>query len=279
MLFTDLQLRQYQDQGMIFVRDCFSEAEIGVLCDELPELVETDAPSRVLENDGGTVRSLHGCHMTNEIFGNLVRLPRLLGPASQIVRSDVYVHQFKINTKAAFKGDVWPWHQDFVFWHHEDGMPRPRVVNVVVFLDEVNEFNGPLYLIPGSHKEGLIDVGGRTEADPAAGNPSWLASFSADLKYTLDRETVARLVKESGIVAPKGPTGSVLFFDSNIAHGSVPNISPFDRRLVFVTYNSVENIPVPVRSPRPEFLVSRDYMPLRPVADDVLLGVASTAPG
>jgi hypothetical protein len=85
---------------------------------------------------------------------------------------------------------------------------------------------------------------------------------AADLKYSLDRETIAGLVREGGIVAPKGPRGSVLIFHPNLAHASVPNLSPWDRTMLIVTYNSVANVPVPAGEPRPAFLVSRDTRPL-----------------
>jgi hypothetical protein len=35
-------------------------------------------------------------------------------------------------------------------------------------------------------------------------------------------------------------------------------MSPHDRRLLLITYNSVDNVPEPVADPRPEFLASRD---------------------
>jgi ectoine hydroxylase len=44
--------------------------------------------------------------------------------------------------KHAFGGESWAWHQDYVVWKAADNLPQPRVVNVAVFLDEVNEFNG-----------------------------------------------------------------------------------------------------------------------------------------
>jgi ectoine hydroxylase len=183
----------------------------------------------------------------------------------------VYVHQFKINAKAACGGEVWAWHQDYVFWLKEDGMPAPRVTNVMVFLDEVNEFNGPLLLIPGSHREGVVDDEGRPAA--ASGEPAWMANVGAELKYSLKRERVAALARRSGIVAPKGKAGSVLFFDANVFHGSAPNMSPFGRAIVISTYNSVENRPMPRAEPRPEFLAGRDYAALVPVEDDALLPV------
>ena len=68
------------------------------------------------------------------------------------------MHQFKINGKMAFDGDVWQWHQDYGTWKNDDQMPEARAMNVAIFLDEVNEFNGPLMFIPGSHKLGVLDA-------------------------------------------------------------------------------------------------------------------------
>ena len=85
--------------------------------------------------------------------------PRLVEPLKQYFGEDVYVHQFKLNAKAAFEGDVWQWHQDYGTWARDDGMPQARAMNIAVFLDEVMPINGPLLLIPGSHKQGVFDAG------------------------------------------------------------------------------------------------------------------------
>src|SRR3546814_9383263 len=63
------------------------------------------------------------------------------------------MHQFKINAKAAFDGEVWQWHQDFGTWHRDDEMPEPRAMNIALFLDEVSAVNGPLMFIPGRSEE------------------------------------------------------------------------------------------------------------------------------
>ena len=77
------------------------------------------------------------------------------------------MHQFKINGKAAFDGDVWQWHQDYGTWMNDDLMPNARAMNVAIFLDEVNEFNGPLMFIPGSHKQRRACRRGTTPAPRA----------------------------------------------------------------------------------------------------------------
>ena len=167
---------------------------------------------------------------------------------------------------------MWPWHQDFVFWDKEDAMPSPNALNVAVFLDECNEFNGPMYFIPGSHKESLAHLEQQIESSEVNGQKiQWKSNVSAALKYSLGKETLAKLAVEKGIVAPKGPSGSVLFFHCNLVHGSAPNISPYNRRLLIITYNSINNIPSFKGQFRPEFLVSRDHTPLQPLFNKVLI--------
>ena len=267
MQFTDEQLRSYQEDGYLLLPTLFSPQEVAALRGELPALYAMDTPGRVLEKGSGLVRSVYGSHTVSDTFARLVRDPRLLEPARRVLDDEVYVHQFKINAKQAFGGEVWEWHQDYIFWRNEDGMPAARVINVVLFLDEVNEFNGPLLIIPGSHRDGVIEPRVRSKDGGGGGmGPSWQSDVAADLTYSFGRETVAALVNEHGIVAPKGPAGSVLLFHPDVVHGSAPNMSPFDRELVLVTYNSVHNVPVPGPSPRPDFLCARDTAPLTPVA-------------
>jgi ectoine hydroxylase len=178
-----------------------------------------------------------------------------------------------VNAKVAFEGDVWQWHQDYIFWLKEDGLPSPRIVNAIVFLSDVNEFNAPLLIIPGSHKEGVIEVPALHE-DETTQASTWISNLTAKLRYSVNKETVTRLVQNYGLESLKGPAGSVLFFDSNLVHASANNISPFDRNMVLITFNSVENIPIKRETSRPDFLVSRDYSSIRPVADDAILAFA-----
>lgn len=248
---------QYQDQGFLFYSEFLDKSFMASLNSHLDELLQMDHPGNVYEQDQKTLRAVHGSHQHNAAMASLVRHPKILKPVEALLGSEVYVHQFKVNIKAAFSGDKWPWHQDYIFWKHEDGMPTPRVVNVILFADEVSQFNGPFCLIPSSHKNGCIEV----PAQPATGD--WEDNFSSNLKFSIDQEYVRELWGENGATSPIGPAGSVLFFDANLVHASSNNISPFDRKLIIITYNSIDNIPQNPGKQRPEFLISKDYRPLR----------------
>src|SRR5262249_50887068 len=138
-----------------------SSEEIALLREPLAAIFSETSPRHIVEKGGKAVRSVYGSHNTDDVFGRLVRHPRLLKSAESILDDQVYVHQFKINVKAAFAGDVWDWHQDYIFWREEDGMPTSRVTNIALYLDDVTEFNGPLFLIPGSHRGDAISVTSR----------------------------------------------------------------------------------------------------------------------
>lgn len=272
-MLNEQQVQEYEQDGFLLLPEVLAAEEVACLRQELPMLFSEDSPRRVQEKGTGDVRSVYGSHLTNRMFDTLTRLPRVLEPARQILGGEVYVYQFKINAKGAFVGDTWPWHQDFIFWNKEDGLPEPRLISVGIFLDEVVEWNGPLLFITGSQRRGMIDVppGGRSDE----GEPGWAANLKADLKYSVDPETVRALVEEGGIAAPKGKAGSLLLFHPNVVHGSVANISPFSRVMVIITYCSLDNVIVPgaVAESRPEFLAARRATAVEPLASDSLRGV------
>ena len=87
------------------------------------------------------------------MLARLTRDPRLVNVARQILGSEVYVHQSRANMKPGFKGKEFYWHSDFETWHVEDGMPAMRALSCSVLLTDNNANNGPLMLVPGSHRQ------------------------------------------------------------------------------------------------------------------------------
>ena len=273
MYLQEDQIQTYEEKGFVLLDNLFSDEWIKEITNKMSNISWENKPGTVLESDGKTLRGIHEDPTKAGLLEKISKHPRIVEPAMQILSSHVYIHQLKINFKAAFSGDVWPWHQDYIYWKEEDGMPTPRAVNILIFLEEVNEFNGPLCLIPGSHHQGVISSLKQTEQDSAdEETDAWMSSFQSDLKYTTHEKTVSKLVEEFGIEAPKGRRGSVLFFHPNCVHGSANNISPFPRKVAIITYNSVENIPIPSEEQqRPDFLVGRDYRAIKPLSDKALV--------
>lgn len=259
---SDNGLKSFQEDGFLECEVGFSAAEVEFLRELADSEFRRDSPARVMEKDGHTVRGVHGSHLWNDDFARLVRSPRMLGPAMDALGGPVYVHQFKINAKRAMVGDIWPWHQDFIFWNRGDGMPESKAINIAVLLDDATDLNGPLLVLPGSHRLGTIERDRRGSAD------DWESHLSADLEYALDAPMLARLTEIHDIVAIKGRAGSVFLFDPQLVHGSGANMSPADRRMLLVTYNRTDNALAPVANPRPDFLAARDFTPLELIADD-----------
>ncbi|MFC9434490.1 phytanoyl-CoA dioxygenase family protein [Nocardia sp. NPDC057030] len=259
-------ISEYERNGLL-VREAgfLAEDELRELSAATPEILDSRGPEVVLERDGTTVRSVYGVHRTFAAVRDLSMHPRLVGAVGQILGGEIYVHQSKLNVKAAFSGDQWEWHQDYINWLRSDGIPRPSLVNVAIFLDAATEFNGPLMFIPGSQRLGLLPgkdrIGMPVNYEDA---PSWVNTLTADEKFQVDRDAIRTLAEQGGLFSAKGAAGSVLFFHSNILHASLPNISPFDRKVLILVYNLVDNAPEHVDTPRPEFLAERSPVALVP---------------
>jgi ectoine hydroxylase len=254
MKLTDDEVGQYHRDGYLFLPGRFSAAEAQLLRDEADRLYATDR-EEVWRESSGAPRTAFAAHLWSEPFRRLGRHPRLVESVQQLLGGPVYMHQYKVNAKAAFDGEVWQWHQDYGTWQRDDEMPEPLAMNIAVFLDEVTAANGPLLFIPGSHREGVYEAGHD------------LATTSYPL-WTLDRATITRLAERGGIVAPTGPPGSVILFHGCLVHASPPNISPFGRVIVYLSLCRVDNHIR--RFKRAEWIAHRDFTPIEPLADDCL---------
>jgi ectoine hydroxylase len=256
MKLTPEQLARFEQDGYLFFPELFSRREVAVLTDEVPRLYAQRRPENVREKTGDVVRTNFAAHMYSEPFARLARHPRMVEPVMQIFGEPVYMHQFKVNGKMAFDGDVWQWHQDYGTWKNDDLMPEARAMNVAIFLDDVNEFNGPLMFIPGSHKLGVLDA----EHD---------VSTTIYPLWTINHDVITKLVDRGGIVAPKGPAGSMILFHGCLVHASTSNLSPWNRVSVYLSLCAVSNHIR--RFKRPEYIAHRDFTPIRCLPDDCLL--------
>ncbi|MET8035769.1 ectoine hydroxylase [Streptomyces sp. NPDC005345] len=257
------ELQTYERDGFLPVEELITEDEVAVYRQELERLV-TDPAIRaddrsIVEPQTQEIRSVFEVHRISEIFARLVRDERVVGRARQILGSDVYVHQSRINVKPGFGASGFYWHSDFETWHAEDGLPNMRTVSVSIALTENYDTNGGLMIMPGSHKT-YLGCAGATPKD------NYKKSLQMQDAGTPSDEALNRLATRHGIKLFTGKAGSATWFDCNCMHGSGDNITPFPRSNVFIVFNSVENAAVepfsaPVR--RPEFIGARDFTPVR----------------
>jgi ectoine hydroxylase len=257
-VLSSAQLAAYQKDGFLFLPELFSATEVERLYAEMQTMREEyaakDRAEVIAEPGSGEVRSIFDVHRLNALFANLVRDPRVLDAARAILGSEVYIHQSRINYKPGFKGKEFYWHSDFETWHSEDGMPAMRALSCSILLTDNDELNGPLMLIPGSHRH-FISCVGETPDD------HYKVSLKKQENGVPDDVLLRYLADLGGIASCKGKAGSVVFFDCNTMHGSNGNITPYPRSNVFFVYNSIENqlgAPKGGLKPRPEFIAARE---------------------
>jgi ectoine hydroxylase len=267
------QVRAYERDGFLMLEQLLPQVEVQALVEEISRMARDPAIIRreesITEPGSNAVRSIFMVHQLSPIVSRLARDPRLINVARQILGSEVYIHQSRANMKPGFKGKEFYWHSDFETWHVEDGMPAMRALSCSVLLTDNNACNGPLMLVPGSHRH-FISCIGETPQD------HYKQSLKKQEYGVPDAVSLQLLAEQGGIQAMTGKAGSVVFFDCNTMHGSNSNISPWPRSNVFMVYNSVENslgAPKYGLAPRPEHIATRArFKALTPVDTLKLVG-------
>ena len=150
------------------------------------------------------------------------RIPELLG---QIIGPDVRFHHSKINSKLPGSATQVKWHQDFSFTPHSND----DLVTALIFVDEVTLENGPLKVVPGSHRGELYSLWHEGV---------FTGAVAEDLAQRCEREAVTCT----------GPAGSVCFMHTRLLHGSSANMSAMPRTLFICVYASDDAVAL---SPNP----------------------------
>lgn len=260
------QLRTFEQDGFLVLPGIMADrvASLRAELDRLSTAPELQGrPEVVTEPDSDAIRSLFGVHEFSELFSAAARDSRILTPARQLLADDVYIHQSRVNAKPALLGRSFSWHSDFETWHVEDGIPRPRILTGWIFLDENRAYNGPLLVLPGSHRH-YVSVAGTTP------ERNYLESLKVQQAGSPGIHILRKLAELCGnrIESVVGPPGTVVFHEGNLMHCSPDNPSPWSRTNLFFVYNSLQNQPVPPfsgQAPRPRYLAApAPFEPLVP---------------
>ncbi len=260
---TGDDLAHFEQTGYLTVTELIGADEVEGLRSELRRLsadpgVRADERT-VIEPESEEVRSIFEVHKISDVVADLVADERVAGRARQLLGSDVYVHQSRINFKPGFAGKEFSWHSDFETWHAEDGMPAMRAVSFSIALTDNFVYNGPLMIMPGSHRE-LLTCVGETPAE------HYKESLRRQEIGTPDADSLTGLADRHGIDVLTGNAGGTTIFDCNCMHGSNGNITPYPRSNVFVVFNSVDNVcgpPYAAAQPRPSYIGAREFTPVR----------------
>ncbi|TSB25537.1 ectoine hydroxylase [Streptomyces sp. NBC_01525] len=261
--FQPSELSDFERDGFFAIGELLTADEVAVYRTELDRLVgdpEMRAnPRSIVEPKSQSVRSVFEVHKISEVFARLVSDPRVVGRARQILGSDVYVHQTRINVKPGFGASGFYWHSDFETWHSEDGLPSMRAVSVSIALTENFDTNGGLMIMPGSHRH-FVGCAGETPKD------NYKRSLQMQDAGIPSDEALTKMADKHGIRLFTGKAGSATWFDCNAMHGSGDNITPYPRSNVFIVFNSVENAavePFAAPVPRPDYIGAREFTPVR----------------
>ncbi|MBY6072045.1 ectoine hydroxylase [Marinobacter salsuginis] len=266
---SETELAQYERDGFLVFNSFLDQNTVRQFREDLRAYEDDESILRsegtITEPGKQEIRSIFGIHELSDRFDRLTRDPKILAMVRQLLGSDAYIHQSRINFKPGFHGKGFDWHSDFETWHAEDGMPRMRAVSFSIALTDNTPFNGPLMLIPGSHKT-FVPCVGRTPED------NYQSSLKKQELGVPNNRDLAAMADEYGIKAPTGPAGSLIIFECNTLHASNANMSPWPRSNLFFVYNSVENqlqAPFCGNKPRPDFLGNRSHtQALKPVGQE-----------
>ncbi|MET9261447.1 ectoine hydroxylase [Amycolatopsis sp. NPDC004079] len=255
-------LANHDAKGYTVVDGLLSPGEVQTYWQEVVRLSSDESlrdDERVItESRTGEVRSIFDVHEISGLIAELIRDPRVLDRARQILGSDVYIHQSRINYMPGFKGTGFYWHSDFETWHAEDGMPSPRAVSCSIALTDNYPYNGGLMVMPGSQRTFVQCVGETPDAN-------YKSSLKDQRVGVPSPDDITKLAADYSIDQFTGSAGSALWFDSNIMHGSSNNITPYPRSNIFLVFNSVENAlqePFAAGERRPSFIAGRNPAPI-----------------
>ncbi len=228
---TDAQVAFYQDNGYLVVEGVLSAEKLMQLRAETDAIIA--GASKVSQNDdlydledshrpdNPRVRRIKEPYKHNPYFWKLALDPDVTDIVAQLVGPDVRIYGGKMNIKAAGYGAPVEWHQDWAFYPHSND----DVLATGMLLDDCDESNGPLLVLPGSHKGEVYDHhhdGAFCGAfDPAA--------------VGLDVAGAAKLM---------GPAGSMTIHHVRAVHGSALNTSNRQRRLLLTEYAAADAWPL-----------------------------------
>lgn len=228
---TDQQIAFYQDNGYLVVEGVLSPEKLARLRQETDAIIAGAADVAANDDlydledshrpDNPRVRRIKEPFRHNKFFWDLCADPDVTDIVAQLVGPDVRVYGGKMNIKAAGYGAPVEWHQDWAFYPHTND----HVLATGMLLDDCDEGNGPLMVLPGSHKGPVYDH----HADGA---------FCGAFDPTTTGLDVSKAVKLMG------PAGSMTIHHVRAVHGSALNTSNRQRRLLLTEYAAADAWPI-----------------------------------
>lgn len=167
------------------------------------------------EREKQRLDAIHDLQRHSAAFTRLLFHPPLLELFRALIGPNVQLHHSKLLAKPPRKGGGFPMHQDYPYFPHD----RHTMMAVSIYLDDADEENGCIRVVPGTHKRGPI------ECDPGG-------FYLPPADFPVD----------DGLPCP-ARAGDALFFNYLTVHGSAPNLSARPRRNVLLQVRDPEDLP------------------------------------
>ena len=221
----------YEKQGFVFVENLFDETNVIEFQRVTEELIEQSRGHQKsdekfdLEPDHSQtnprVQRIKVPHKQHKVFAKALRNSMLLNVLQILIGNNVRFRNSKLNIKAAKGGSEVDWHQDWAFYPHTNS----DLLAVGIMLDDIDEDNAPLMVVPQSHL-------GKTLNHHYRG----VFSGSVDLKE--------EDVDSSNSYKITGKAGSASFHHVKALHGSGRNLSDRPRRMLLLEYAAADAWPL-----------------------------------
>ena len=226
------QIAQYHADGFLVVPGVIDAATIDALRAATERIVDgaahVDTHDAVYDLEPGhtraapRVRRIKNPERVDPVFAALAAHPGITGCLQQLwsqrgVRFDIS----KLNMKSAGFGSPVEWHQDWAFYPHTND----DLAAVGVMLDDIDDDNGPLQVVPGSHRGPVFDH--HVEGVFCGAIDATTAGLG------LERARPCH-----------GRAGSITIHHARAVHGSAPNRSGRARRLLLLQYRCADAWPL-----------------------------------
>jgi phytanoyl-CoA hydroxylase len=230
-MISNRDVAHYRENGYIVVPELLDAPTLSAVRQVIAELVDgargivghTDIydlePSH--RPEAPRVRRIKTPHLHHEIFRRVMRTPRMIAILKQLLGPAVRLHGSKLNMKAPHYGSPVEWHQDWAFYPHTND----DVLAVGVMLDDCALENGPLMVMPGSHKGPVYDH----HAD------GYFCGAIDPTECGLDFSKAVPLT---------GRAGAMSFHHVRLVHGSAQNVSALPRQLLLYEFSAADAFPV-----------------------------------
>ena len=186
-----------------------------------------DLEIKTHSKDNPALRRVSSPIEISDIFLSFTRDNPALDLTAHIFSPNIKLLATKINLKLPGSGTSVKYHQDFPFEPHSND----DIMTVLYFLDDVTFDNGPLEVVPGSHKGKIYSL--------------WQDGiFTGAVDKSVEDKYNKLSVKCTGIA------GDACLMHSRLLHGSLPNLTNQTRNLFIITYVAEDAYPL-VKNPLP----------------------------